>query len=151
MLFRSSQFYSCALCGPSRAALMTGLHPHQVGISGWTGLLNQRCVTAFELLKRAGYATAAVGRLDMVTAENWHEPANLHKFVDRFLGSTGHSGPGNYFKAVRNTEFFRDGQPFKLPETAYKTDLITDFATQFIAEAAAQEDRKSTRLNSSHT
>lgn len=137
---RFSQFYNCALCGPSRAALMTGQHPHQVGISGWTGLLNQRCVTACELLKRAGYATAAVGRLDMLTAENWHEPANIHKFVDRFLGSTGHTGPGNYFKAVRNTEFFRDGQPFTLPtENSYKTDLITDFATQFITEAAAKE------------
>lgn len=136
---RFSQFYNCALCGPSRAALMTGLHPHQVGISGWTGLLNQRCVTAFELLKRAGYATAAVGRLDMVTADNWHDPAMIARRVDRFLGSTGHTGPGNYFKAVRNTDFFRDGQPFKLPaEGAYKTDLITDFATQFITEAAGK-------------
>src|SRR6478736_1186358 len=52
---RFSQFYNCALCGPSRAALMTGLYPHQVGIAGWTGLLNDRCVTLFELLKRAGY------------------------------------------------------------------------------------------------
>ncbi|KAF0174669.1 MAG: arylsulfatase [Limisphaerales bacterium] len=137
---RFSQFYNCALCGPSRAALMTGLHPHQVGITGWTGLLNQRCVTACELLKRAGYATAAVGRLDMVTAEKWHDPVNIHKFVDRFLGSTGHTGPGNYFKAVRNTAFFRDGQPFTLPaEGSYKTDLITDFATQFITEAAGKE------------
>ena len=137
---RFSQFYNCALCGPSRAALMTGLHPHQVGITTWTGLLNDRCVTAFELLKRAGYATAAVGRLDMVTAENWHDPASIHQFVDRFLGSTGHAGPGNYFKAVRNTQFFRDGQPFTLPaENSYKTDLITDFATQFITEAAGKD------------
>ncbi|HUT94376.1 MAG TPA: sulfatase-like hydrolase/transferase, partial [Thermoguttaceae bacterium] len=137
---RFSQFYNCALCGPSRAALMTGLHPHQVGIFGWTGLLNDRCVTAFELLKRAGYATCAVGRLDMVTADNWHDPAMIGRYVDRFLGSTGHSGPGNYFKEVRNTQFFRDGHPFTLPpEGTYKTDLITDFATDFIAEAAAGE------------
>lgn len=137
---RFSQFYNCALCGPSRAALMTGLHPHQVGISGWTGLLNNRCVTACELLKRAGYTTAAVGRLDMVTAENWHDPRNIARHVDRFLGSTGHTGPGNYFKAVRTTDFFRDGQPFTLPvEGDYKTDLITDFATQFITEAAGKE------------
>ncbi|MBI5800856.1 MAG: arylsulfatase [Verrucomicrobia bacterium] len=137
---RFSQFYNCALCGPSRAALMTGLHPHQVGMFNWTGLLNDRCVTAFELLKRAGYATAAVGRLDMVTAENWHDPAKIARHVDRFLGSTGHAGPGNYFKAVRNTEFFRDGQPFTLPVGgSYKTDLITDFATQFITDAAAKD------------
>jgi len=134
---RFSLFYNCALCGPSRAAIMTGLHPHQVGISAWTGLLNDRCVTVFELLKRGGYATCAVGRLDMTTAEDWHDPANIHRYVDRFLGSTGHQGPGNYFKEVRNTQFFRDGKPFPIPaDGPYKTDLITDFAVDFIAEAA---------------
>jgi len=137
---RFSQFYNCALCGPSRAALMTGLHPHQVGIFNWTGLLNDRCVTAFELLKGAGYQTCAVGRLDMVTADDWHDPAMIQRYVDRFLGSTGHTGPGNYFKDVRNTQFYRDGHPFSLPpEGAYKTDLITDFAVEFIGEAAAKQ------------
>ena len=129
---RFSQFYNCALCGPSRAALMTGLHPHQVGITTWTGLLNDRCVTAFELLKRDGYSTCAVGRLDMVTAENWHEPANIARHVDRFFGSTGHQGPGNYFKDVHNTQLYRDGQAIAFPDGGYKTDLITDFATEFI-------------------
>lgn len=134
---RFSQFYNCALCGPSRAALLTGLHPHQVGIFNWTGLLNDRCVTAFELLHRAGYATCAVGRLDMVTAEDWHDPAMIARCVERFLGSTGHAGPGNYFKDVRNTAFYRDAQPFTLPpEGTYKTDLITDFAVEFIEHAA---------------
>ncbi|MCB1088831.1 MAG: sulfatase-like hydrolase/transferase, partial [Verrucomicrobiae bacterium] len=131
---RFSHFYNCALCGPSRSALMTGLHPHQVGISDWTGLLNDRCVTVFELLKEAGYATCAVGRLDMATAENWHEPANLGKVLDRYFGSTGHKGPGNYFKDVRNTEFYEDGKPYSIPEGGYKTDLITDFAVKFIRE-----------------
>lgn len=134
---RFSQFYNCALCGPSRAAIMTGLYPHQVGITNWTGLLNDRCVTVFELLKRGGYATCAVGRLDMTTADEWHDPANIHRYVDRFLGSTGHSGPGHYFRAVRTTEFFHDGKPFTIPpEGVYKTDLITDFAVEFIGNAA---------------
>jgi arylsulfatase len=137
---RFSQFYNCALCGPSRAALMSGLHPHQVGIFQWTGLLNDRCVTLFELLKQAGYATCAVGRLDMVTADDWHNPAMIQRYVDRFLGSTGHTGPGNYFKDVRNTQFYRDGRPFSLPpDDTYKTDLITDFAVDFLAEAATKE------------
>lgn len=134
---RFSQFYNCALCGPSRAALMTGLHPHQVGISRWTGLLNDRCVTAFELLKRAGYATCAVGRLDMVTAENWHDPACVAHHVDRFLGNAGGGGPGHYFNDVRTMKYFMDGKPYALPaEGCYKTDLITDFAVKFIDEAA---------------
>jgi arylsulfatase A-like enzyme len=136
---RFSQFYNCALCGPSRASLMTGLHPHQAGVTAWTGLLNNRCVTLFEVLKSAGYSTAAVGRLDMVTSENWHEPQNIARHVDRFLGSTGHKGPGNYFKDVRNSDFYRDTQPYSLPEGAYKTDLITDFAVAFLKQRDASK------------
>lgn len=135
---RFSQFYNCALCGPSRAALMTGLHPHQVGVFNWTGVLDDRCVTAFELFKAAGYATCAAGRLDMVTAENWRDPASVAKYVDHFLGSLGgQPGPGNYFKAIRDKPFYRDDEPFTLPDEAYKTDLITDFAVEFITTAAA--------------
>ncbi|MBI3463919.1 MAG: sulfatase-like hydrolase/transferase [Planctomycetes bacterium] len=56
----------------------------------------------------------------------------MARHVDHFFGSTGHQGPGNYFKDVHNTSFYRDGQPVSLPERSYKTDLITDFAVQFI-------------------
>ncbi len=131
---RFTQFYNCALCGPSRAALMTGLHPHQVGMTQWTGLLTSNSVTMFEVLNRAGYETCAVGRLDMLTAENWHEPANLSRHVQRYFGSTGHQGPGNYFADVRNTAFYRDGKPYSIPEGGYKTDLITDFTLEFLQQ-----------------
>jgi arylsulfatase A-like enzyme len=131
---RFSQFYNCALCGPSRAALMTGLHPHQVGMTQWTGLLTNNCVTMFEVLKRADYTTCAVGRLDMLTAEDWHEPQNLSHHVDRYFGTTGHNGPGNYFANTRNTAFYRDGKPYTIPEGGYKTDLITDFTIEFLQQ-----------------
>lgn len=134
---RFSHFYNCALCGPSRAALMTGLHPHQAGITQWTGLLQNNAVTLFELLKRGGYTTCAVGRLDMITAENWHEPGSLARHADRFFGSTGHSGPGNYFASTRNTAFYRDGQPYTIPEGGYKTDLITDYVVEFLQQRDA--------------
>ncbi len=131
---RFSQFYNCALCGPSRAALMTGLHPHQVGMTQWTGLLTGNCVTMFEVLKRADYTTCAVGRLDMLTAEDWHDPKNLSRHADRYFGTTGHSGPGNYFANTRNTAFYRDGQPYTIPDGGYKTDLITDFTLEFLQQ-----------------
>lgn len=134
---RFSQFYNCAVCGPSRAALMTGLYPQQVGVVTWTGVLNNRCVTAFELLKHAGYKTCAVGRLDMTVAGIWYEPAVLDRYLDRYWGGTGRTGPGgNYFEAVRSGQFFCDGKPYTLPKNTYKTDLVTDFAVKFIAEAA---------------
>src|SRR5256885_174667 len=42
---RLAQFYNSARCSPSRAALLTGLHPHQVGMPNLGGHLNDRCVT----------------------------------------------------------------------------------------------------------
>lgn len=131
---RFTQFYNCALCGPSRAALMTGQHPHRVGVTQWTGLLKGNCVTMFEVLNRAGYETCAVGRLDMLTAEDWHDPQCLSRHVGRYFGTTGHQGPGNYFTDVRNTSFYRDGQPYAMPEGSYKTDLITDFTLEFLQQ-----------------
>jgi len=137
---RFAQFYNCALCGPSRAALMTGLYPHQAGVGErWTGLLSRRCVTLPELLKHAGYSTNVVGRLDMVTADNWHDPRLIHRHVDHFFGSTGHVGPGNYFKGVRDNPFYLDGKPYGIPaEGFYKTDAVTDHAVRFIGDAAGK-------------
>ncbi len=135
---RFTQFYNCALCGPSRAALMTGLYPHQAGVGeSWTGLLSNRSVTIVEVLKQAGYATNVVGRLDMVTADNWHDPKRIGLHVDHFFGSTGHVGPGNYFQAVRDVPFYLDGKPYQIPaEGFYTTDALTDYAVRFIGGAA---------------
>lgn len=132
---RFSQFYNYALCGPTRAALMTGLHPHDAGVTTWTGLLDRKnCTTMFEILKAADYQTCAVGRLDMITTKSWRDPANLAEYLDRFFGSTGHKGPSNYFADVHNTDFYRDGKPFSLPQGSYKTDLITDFTVEFLQQ-----------------
>src|SRR3954452_14039866 len=77
---RYSQFYNTARCSPSRASLMTGLHPHQTGIGilnyddspdGYSGTLNERCVTIAEVLGTAGYWTYLSGK--------WHMSNDLHK------------------------------------------------------------------------
>jgi len=63
---RFSRFYSAARCCPTRAALLTGLYPHQAGVGhmvedrglpGYRGFLNRSSVTLAEVLKTAGYAT----------------------------------------------------------------------------------------------
>src|SRR5690242_3611723 len=60
---RFTQFYNTGRCCPTRAALMTGLYSHQAGVGamtddlgvpGYRGRLNDRCVTIAEVLKGAG-------------------------------------------------------------------------------------------------
>ena len=80
---RFSQFYNTARCSPSRASLLTGLHPHQTGVGiltydsgpeGYAGNLNQRCVTIPQALKANGYRTYMSGK--------WHVASSLTKPTD---------------------------------------------------------------------
>ena len=65
---RFSSFYNTARCSPSRASMLTGLHPHQTGVGiltydsgpeGYAGNLNRRCVTIPEVLRAPGTACSA--------------------------------------------------------------------------------------------
>lgn len=59
---RFTSFYAQTVCGPSRGALMTGRYPGRVG-GGWAVRPDE--VTVAEVLRDAGYQTAAIGKWDM--------------------------------------------------------------------------------------
>src|SRR6187401_2433895 len=68
---RFTQFYNCGRCCPTRAALLTGLYPHQAGVGDmepdlgrpeYQGFLNNRCVTIAEVLRTHGYRTLMAGK-----------------------------------------------------------------------------------------
>jgi arylsulfatase len=69
---RYNRFYNAARCCPTRAALLTGLYPHQAGLGwmtaadlgtfGYHGDLNENCRTLAECLKEVGYGTYISGK-----------------------------------------------------------------------------------------
>ncbi len=143
---RFTQFYNAGRCCPTRAALLTGLYPHQVGIGhmsrddklpSYRGFLNDRCVTIAEALRPAGYTTLATGKWH-VGAQPQHWPTK--RGFDRYFGTP--TGGGVYFKdalQIRKTVYFTLGdQRIPTPDDLYVTDTFTDYALQFIDEAVTK-------------
>jgi arylsulfatase A-like enzyme len=144
---RFTQFYNTARCCPTRAALLTGLYPHQAGVGHMTrddglpayrGALNDRCLTIAEALRPAGYGTLITGK--------WHVGSRpgqwpLDRGFDRFWGTP--SGGGVYFKEtlqVRTNVFFvQDEERIEPPDDLYVTETFTDRAIEFVEEVVSRE------------
>ncbi len=92
---RFTQFYAQVLCGPSRAALLTGSYPLRVGEPGNKKHphtdLHAREITIAEMLKTRGYTNACVGK--------WHAGLdNLprQQGFDYFFGTPLFNGSTRY-------------------------------------------------------
>jgi arylsulfatase len=149
---RFTQFYNTGRCCPTRAALLTGLYPHQAGIGhmmddrgldGYRGDLNPRCVTLAEALKPAGYRAYMAGKWHVtkkVRPDNEADRQNwpLQRGFDRFYGTI--HGAGSFFDPNSltrdNTPLSPFADPEYRPEEFYYTDAISDHAARFVAEHA---------------
>ncbi|MFT5482523.1 MAG: arylsulfatase A-like enzyme, partial [Halieaceae bacterium] len=108
-----------AICGPSRATTLTGLHSHANGFysNEWSGEFNAEQQTFPRLLQAAGYQTAVIGKWhlysDPVGFDHWEVLDNVMEH-------------GTYY----NPEFRSPGGVEKT--TGYVADLITDKALTWL-------------------
>jgi arylsulfatase len=145
---RMTQFYNNARSCPSRAALLTGLYPHQAGVGGMTdtdipvpeyqGYLNEHCMTLGELLKESGYSTYLSGKWHVgEEKESWPHARGFEKCFSSIKGA------GSYFDFLpyRNEKWppgndlivVNDDKQIEPPDTQfYVTDVYTDYALEYL-------------------
>lgn len=142
---RMSSFYATPRCSPSRAALLTGRHPHSVGVgilttddrpNGYPGSLSTTAPTVAERLKDHGYATALVGKWhlssDITTPnETWPTRRGFDEFYGTLLGASSYYNP-----PLSEGERRREDE---LPEDYYLTDDLSERAVDFVARSAQNE------------
>jgi arylsulfatase len=137
---RFTQFYNCARCCPTRAALLTGVYPHQAGVGhmlgnwkppSYTTGIGPQCVTIAELLKKAGYRNYHVGKWHVGNLTKDKLPVSNHPLDRGFDRTYGTAGGGNYFAP---TPLYLDRQSLKPGDDYYTTDAFTDYAVQFLTE-----------------
>src|SRR5947209_6820432 len=138
---RFTQFYNCARCCPTRAALLTGLYPHQAGVGhmlenwkppGYSTGLGPNCVTLAEVLGTVGYRNYHVGKWHVGALGGRAQAAIKNHPLDRgFHRAYGTGGGGNYFAP---SPLYLDRDAIKPGEDYYATDAFTDYAARFLTE-----------------
>jgi arylsulfatase len=145
-----THFYNTSRCCPTRAALLTGVHPHQAGVGnmnqpqlppGYSGNLHAHTPTIAEALRPAGYRSYLAGKWHVAQAIGAAGPKHtwpLQRGFDRFYGTI--MGAGSYFDPGTLTRDHTAISPMADPEYPvpaggyYYTDAISDHAARYVRE-----------------
>jgi arylsulfatase A-like enzyme len=132
---RFTQYYAgSTVCAPSRASLLTGLHTGHAAIRGnGDHPLRPQDVTAGELLRRAGYATAVIGKWGLGTADTTGRP-DRQGFVESF-GFLDHTHAHRQY----TDHLWKNGEPVPVDlERDYVNDLFAKAALEFVEKSASR-------------
>lgn len=138
----SAAYANCANCAPTRAALMSGMYAPRTGVytvgnsdrgkasdrvlvpTENKDTLDPKFITIAEVLKRAGYTTAHMGKWHLGEGETGPEAQGF----DVNVGG-GHNGhPKSFFSPYGNVDLPDS------PKGEYLTDRLTREAAEFIGE-----------------
>lgn len=120
-------FYVQPVCSPTRAELLTGRHFTRLGVhktSAGGERMNLKETTIAEILKKAGYATAAYGKWHNGMQAPYHP--NSRGFDDYYGFTSGHWG--NYFSPMLE----HNGKIVK--GNGFLVDDLTNHGLEFITK-----------------
>ena len=155
---RFTQFYNAARCCPTRASLLTGQYPHNVGVGNNGVTMDRNGVTIAEGLQRAGYNTSMFGKwhlsvMDTLEDERKHQawldhqydPARPFAPLDSYPVARGFDehygiiwGVANYFDPFSLVDGYDPVE--QVPDDYYITDAINRRAAQAVRRYADDEE-----------
>ena len=142
---RFDHFYAnCPVCSPTRASLLTGNYPDQVGVPGvirtnkknnW-GYLDPDAILLPEMLSDLNYHTALIGK--------WHlglESPNTptERGFDLFHGWLGDMMDDYWAKRRHDINYMRHNEEVIDPP-GHATDLFTDWSIEYIHDRKEEEN-----------
>jgi len=147
---RFTNFHAAPMCSPTRAALLTGCNPHEVGFGtvahvdagfpGYAMELGPDVATVAELLRDQGYATLMVGKWHLAKDSDCSAAGPQHSWpcqrgFDRFYGIL--DAFTNLHHPHRIVEDNHVVEVDRYPDGYYFTDDLTDRAISMIRERKA--------------
>ena len=130
---RYTQAFTAALCGPSRALIMTGRYAFRNGSTNQDACMKMPIaeLRLAQTFKSAGYATAAIGKWGQLPGEP--NEAGFDDYL-RFNGS------GFYWNKNKSKggAYRANGKELKLGEKEYMPDLMHSQAVSFIKKNQAK-------------